>query len=330
MNRALRYLGSTRFTLLGMAALALGAALSYDNPAGTPAWVLVVPLAALALNLLLAMCINPRIHRQWGLLGFHLGLLGVVVLAAIGRLTYMEAHLELVTGSAFDAGELFDVRRGPWHDGGLQQLQFVQGPYTVDYRAGMVRGRTHSQVHVAGPHGQWQPQDVGDDRPLRVHGYRFYTTFNKGFAPVLTWMADGRPAVTGTVNMPAYPLFDFRQQNSWTPPGGRAIRFWLKLDTGRDDQRAWRLDVRTVSSRLIVNSDEQRIELLPGQQVRLDGGVLRYDRLAAWMGYKLFYDPTLHALFAAAVFGILGLFVHYWRTMFRQPLPGADAGEHLQ
>ncbi len=42
-----------------MALLAVGAGLSYGNPMGAPIWVLVVPMAFLALNLLAAICTNP-------------------------------------------------------------------------------------------------------------------------------------------------------------------------------------------------------------------------------------------------------------------------------
>ncbi len=93
MIRFLRYLSSTKFTLLGMGLLAVGAALSYDNPVDTPVWVLVVPMAILAVNLLAAIVSNARINRRGGLLVFHISLLGIVLLAAVGRLTHMEAHI---------------------------------------------------------------------------------------------------------------------------------------------------------------------------------------------------------------------------------------------
>jgi hypothetical protein len=31
------------------------------------------------------------------------------------------------------------------------------------------------------------------------------------------------------------------------------------------------------------------------------------------MGYKVFYDPTLHWMFLAAVIAIIGLSAHFWR-----------------
>ena len=313
MNKLLRPLASLRLTLAGMFLLAIGAGLSYNNPASTPVWVLVVPMALLACNLLAAIITNPRINRRGGLLTFHLALLGVVVLAAIGRLTHLEANVELLQGSAFSKTELFDDSRGPLHSGNLDRVQFVQGPYTVDYAAGMVRGLTRSQVQVPDGRGGWVTKVVGDDRPLILEGYRFYTSFNKGFAPILTWIPHEGPPQTGAVHMPSYPLFEFKQDNSWTPPGGPEIKFWLRLDTGMDEKTAWVLDGSKARGLLVVNTGEQRLELQPGASAKLPGGELRYERLSTWMGYKVFYDPTLQWLFMVAVAGVLGMAAHFWQ-----------------
>ncbi len=314
MMKRLRQLASLRLTLAGMGLLGVGAALSYDNPVGTPVWVLVVPLALLSVNLFAAILSNPHINRRGGLLLFHVGLLLIVVLVAVGRLTRMEGRIELTEGTAFAAEDLTEIRQGPWHAGALERVQFVQGPYTVDYTTGMARGPTRSQVLIPDGGGGWERRIVGDDTPLVLESYRFYTTFNKGFAPILSWIPDQGAPVTGSVHMPPYPLFEHRQANRWTPPGTGEIRFWLQLETGMDPAVDWRLDPVHSAGVLVVRSaDERRVELRPGESLRLDGGVLRYERLSSWMGYKLYYDPTLHWLFIAAMVTVFGLAAHFWR-----------------
>ncbi len=327
MIAVLKRLASIRLTLLWMALLGIGAALSYDNPVDTPVWVLVVPLALLGVNLLAAIITNTRINRRGGLLIFHVALLGIVVLAAFGRLTHMEAHIELVDGMGFMPERLINVRQGPLHSGRLDQVHFIQGPYTVEYRPGMVRGLTHSHVLIPDGAGGWERKVVGDDRPLILEGYRFYTTFNKGFAAVLTWMPDGGQPETGTIHMPSYPLFEFRQANRWTPAGAsEEIKFWLQLETGIDPEGAWVLDARKSRGTLVVRTGGRRVELQPGGTVRLEHGVLRYDGLSSWMGYKLYYDPTLQWLFITSMLGVLGLGIHFWKKFANHPWPQPDDG----
>jgi len=325
--RVLRRLASTKLTLLWMLLLAGGAALSYDNPVETSIWVLIVPMLLLAINLIAAIISNRRINRRGGLLVFHIGLLSIVVLAAVGRLTHMDGRVELATGAEFSREAISELRSGPLHNGALDQVNFVQGPYTVDYRPQMMRGLTHSQVAILDLEGGWKEVVVGDDRPLVIEGYRFYTTFNKGFAPILSWLDEaGNVVETGAIHMPSYPLFDFKQSNSWTPQGREEIKFWLQLETGLTPDESWVLDGNRATGTLVVNVGGDRSELLPGQSVKMTGGSLRYERLSTWMGYKLFYDPTLHWLFMAAFITIAGLGVHFWRKISTESL-GLDQSQ---
>jgi len=328
----LRLLASLKLTLVGMVLLGVGAALSYDNPVDVSVWVLVAPLALLALNLAAAIVTNTRINRQPGLLVFHVCLLATVLLAGVGRLTHLDAHLEITNGQAFEPALLMDVRRGPWHAGNLDKVAFVQGDFTVEYAAGLKRGLTHSTVYVP-EGGRMREQDVGDDRPLVLERYRFYTTHNKGFSPVLTWMPERGEPVTGRINMPSYPLFDYKQNNEWTPPGSeQKIKFWLQLDTGLTVEDAWVLDGRNSSGVLVVVTDGLRVELDKGGSVRLKDGELRYDDLTTWMGYRVFYDPTLQWLFWVTVIGVLGLTHYFWTRLNLAPwtddAPAGDTGEH--
>jgi len=316
MLQLLKVLASLKLTLVGMLLLGIGAALSYDNPVDTSIWVLVVPLALLAINLAAAIATNPRINRQPGLLVFHVSLLTLVLLAGIGRLTHLDAHLEIVEGQTFSPSLLMDIRKGPWHVGALDKVVFTQGRYTVDYAPRLKRGLTHSQVFVPQPDGTVRELDVGDDRPLVLERYRFYTTHNKGFAAMLTWLPDDGTPITGVVHMPSYPLFDYKQDNRWTPPDtDEVIKFWLQLDTGLDLEKNWVLDGRNSRGVLVVTSGDRRVELQPGEEVALPHGRLRYDSLTTWMGYRVFYDPTIQWLFFVSVAGVLGLSHFFWKRL---------------
>ena len=320
----MRFFASLKITLLGMVLLAAGAALSYGNPADVSVWVLVVPLGLLALNLCSAIFTNPRINRQMGLLVFHVGLLALVILVAIGRLTHLDAHIELTQDQEFEPGLLMDTKAGPLHAGNIEQVIFRQGPYTVAYAAGMKRGLTFSHVLVPDANGNAQEVVIGDDRPLVLQGYRFYTSFNKGFSVLLTWEPDEGVPVSGTINMPSYPLFDYKQDNVWQAPGGPEVKFWLQLETGMTEKQAWTLDGRNSRGVLVVTSGDLRQELTTGEAVQLPGGRLRYQRLLTWMGYAVFYDPTIRWLFFVAIISVIGLGWHYWVKMGSRLLPSAQ------
>ncbi len=312
--QGLRCLASIRLTVILMSALAIGAGLSYDNPEDVSIWVLVIPLALLAANLLAAILSNPKINRRFGLCLFHIGLLGIVVFSAYGRLAHLDARIEMVVGEAFDASNVFEYRPGPLHDNRLDQVSFVQQNYTVDYEPKLLRGLTHSFLQVPDEREGVKTVDVGDDRPLVQHKYRFYTSFNKGFAPIFTWTDLHGDVVTGAVHMPAYPIYEYKQAQHWTPPNSNEdIGLWLRLKTAMDLEKAWVLQIASSSGLLVVDDGNKRVELKVGEQVKLKGGSLRYEELRMWMGYKIFYDPTLHWLFFWSMLSVLGLSIHLWR-----------------
>lgn len=312
-----------RFVLFGMFCLVIGASVIYDNPAETPIWVVALPLGYLSLVLCYAIVTRPRIYRNPGLLIFHVSLLSLVLLAGFGYLARFSGNLELAEDESFSTMHLTKSAPGPLHRGDLAQLRFMQGPFTVAYAAGMRRGQTQSWVKLADAQGQWRWQALGDDRPLRLRGYRFYTTPNKGFAPVLTWIADdpNMPAIRGAMHFPAYPLQSDTQQQQWRTPLGQSLHFSLQLKTALDPAVAWTLQKKGVSAILVVKDGDRIVNLRPGQEARFSGGRLRYEKLSMWMGYEVFYDPTLHYLFFVSIFGVFGLAWHLMRKIRAIPMP---------
>ncbi len=320
MFTVLRRLASLKVTLVGMVLLTLGSLSIYGNPADVPMWVLVIPLSFLAINLTAAIITNRRINHQPGLLVFHVCLLALVVVAGIGRLAHLDAHIEIPIGTQFSTDRLLEVRAGILHMGDLEGVSFIQGPFTVQYAAGLQRGLTHSHVMVKDSAGQWVEKVIGDDRVLVMEGYRFYTTHNKGFTTLLTWTPDGGEPISGVVNMPSYPLFDYKQDNQWTPPGtDQLIKFWLQIDAGLTLDEAWTLDARNSTAVLVVTSNDVRHELRQGDSIRLPGGELKFQQLTMWMGYRIFYDPTIQWLFFISIAGVLGLGYHFWQKINLQP-----------
>jgi hypothetical protein len=307
MKRLLQRLASARLTMAGFALLAVGALVSYERPA-VPDSAIAVPLAFLALNLAAALAARPALRRG-GLGLFHFALLLLLLLAGGGRMLHFDARVEVAEGALLDPAQIEVAGQGAWHGGAWQRLSFRQDRYDVDYAPGVRRAHTRSRVWLP---GEDSVRVVGDDTPLILQGYRFYTTHNKGFAPLLTWQQDGHSPLQGAVHMPSYPLFDYQQENRWASPDGRSMQFWLRIEQPLPEQSAWTLDPHEMPATLIVEVAGARHELKPGQTVSLPGASLRYDRLTGWMGYRIFYDPTLVPMLLVSLLGVLGLAWHLW------------------
>ena len=296
--------------LLGALALALLAVAAAGMP---PTWLIAVPCAFLALNLIAAIAVHPAFRRRPALLVFHVALAAVLVLAAAGRMTYLRGELELSTGDSFE-GVLTRAEAAPWHRSRLQQVAFANAGYTIDYAPGVKRGRTRNRVVWRGDEGAANETVIGDDIPLTIAGYRFYTSFNKGFAPIVRWQpADGSPPQRGTIHLPSYPLHEHGQAQEWTPPGAAAA-LWLMLDfdevlidPARDSQ--FRLPAR--HTLIVREGGLRRAELAPGDALELAHGRLVYEGLTSWMGYTVFSDWTLPWLLAASSIAALGLAWHF-------------------
>ena len=310
--------GSLRLTLAGLLALIAATTLVYQQELPDSRW-LAPPMALLAANLLCAIVSTPKFRVQGPLLVFHLALLAMLVLAAAGQLSRLSGSVELTDGVPF-SGRLDRERRGPLHVGRLEDVRFVSEGFTVNYAPGPRREDTRNTVSWIDSAGRARRDIVGDDTPLVMDGYRFYTTFNKGFAPTFEWRPRAGEAVLAAVHLPAYPSEDFNQARNWTPPGGRT-ELWFLLDI---DETL--LDPATHSAlrvpenyRLTLRHGEARHQLRAGEQIELPDGELRFLGLRAWMGYQVFYDWTMHWLLASGAVAVGALGLHFWRRFAAKP-----------
>ena len=160
-------------------------------------------------------------------------------------------------------------------------------------------------------------------------GYRFYTTINKGFAPVFTWKpADGSAEQIGAVHMPSYPRLHLQQQNEWQPPGSNT-RLWVMLQIDEEmftpDKPA---ELRIPEKhKIIIRLNDARWELKPGDSVRLPDGVLVYQELRKWMGYDVTYNFTLPWLLAASLLAVLSMAWHFWQKFSARPWDAGNSAD---
>lgn len=313
-------LASLRLTLFALALLLIGAVIAYNAQGdGQATLPLVLPLTLLALNLLAAVASNKTFRRQTSLLVFHLALIAIVVLVALGRMSYLRGAAEVVTGTGFSG--LIHQDAGPWHWNRLGDVHFTNAGFSIRYQPGLQREKTINRVRWVDEEGHPKIADIGDIDPLVIRGYRFYTTHNKGFSLLFRWLPKqgGAPTV-GSVNLPAYPTHEHEQAREWHLPGLDAP-IWTMLDFDEvliDPERnaEFRLPHR---HEVIVRIGEQRWTLTPGGQIALDNGTLVYEGLRTWMGYAVFYDWTIPWLLAACLVAVLALAWHFRNKYFSRP-----------
>lgn len=336
MTAALQALASLRLTAFALLALGAGVVLAYRG--GQLTWPVALPLFVMALNLLAAILTKPVFRRQLPLLMFHLALLAVIVLAGLGRMTYLKARVEVTEGQQFD-GVPVEVAQGPWHRDRLAELGFANESFVIDYSEERTIRATRNAVRWRDEAGQWQSALIRENEPLTLSGYRFYITSGKGFAPVFSWQPAGRPASAaeiGSVHLPRFPSDEFMQQTDWQIPGvNRPV--WVQLLLDRPVLVAGQLSTLKApeDNRIVLRvgggpavagaltpaptAGELRVELRPGQSVELPEGRLRYIGLKMWMGYLVYYDWTVPWLLAASVLAVLALGWHFLAKFFAKP-----------
>lgn len=305
---------------LTVAALAVFAVLVTGSAAADQpmTWPVAGPAAVLALNLAAAIATRPAFRRQAALLAFHVALLLMALLFAAGRLCYLRGTAEVTVGAEFSG--LIASDAGPWHGGRIDRVRFVNEGFDIAYHAGRARDTTRNRIRWLDESGTEQVGEFGDNQPLVIHGYRFYPTTNKGFAPIYRWLPNEGAPVRGGIHLPAWPANDARQSLEWSLPGSD-VTLWSHLDFNEDllptDAPATFRTPRDYT--LVMRRGEERWTMRPGERYVMPGGTLIFEGLNTWMGYRVFYDWTLPWLLATGVVATLSLFLHFWNAFFRRP-----------
>jgi cytochrome c biogenesis protein len=286
-----------------------------EQPLGAP--LLALASALLALNLVLALFLGAKFRRNTPLLAFHLCLLLLLILISAGTLTGVRAHFEIAEGQVFSNADLVIDSRGRFASGAPPEGMFRQGRIEVDYASGIERAATRSQVWLNGEGGS-RPHTLSDGRPLVIDGYRIYPTHNKGFSAILSWWPEGGgAAVAGAINFPSYPRLSWHQSRSWVTPSGLQLDLELTPAVFPADRR-WTLSAQQAGAGLSLDAGGGiRSELRVGEIVAVRGGFVRLEKLGMWMGYRVFYEPTLPWLFAASLLALAALAWWFWARFAR-------------
>lgn len=310
-------LASLRLTLFSLVLLLAAVVFIYDDQGEADATLpLVLPLAMLSLNLLAAMASNTAFRRQLPLLLFHLALFAIIVLVAIGRMSYLRATSEVMTGGEHQA--MHRIQAGPWHWGAKDEVHFENLGFRIEYKPGLQRDMTVNKVRWRDESGIPRTMEIGDQVPLVIRGYRFYTSSNKGFAALFRWEPNGGKAELGSINFPSYPANKDAQTSSWRL-GNDELRIKLNIPEQLIDPDA-ASSFRMPDRHDVTVDFSWRVAVLqPGESVLVPAGRLVYVGLTTWMGYNVFYDWTMPWLLAACALAALALGWHFWSKFSLRP-----------
>lgn len=314
---SIRALASPRLMVtffLLMAAAALGVA--YELIAPTPA--ALVPLGLLVVNLSASIGTNARFRADLPLLVFHVSLVAFIALLAVARLTYFEGKATVPVGSGF-GGDLHTEERGTLHGNGASALRFSNDGFTEIFPERNQYRRTHNQVRFQDAAGNLHTGEIGDDRPLVLDGYRIYTSRNRGFAPMVEWIADDGAIHFTTIQLGQVGQDGFTPGTQWEIPAGPQV--WLSLSTepmrGVPGTQRDNLGAKQARNKLVLRHDGRFYDLQVSESVALPGGRLTYSGLSAWMGYNIIYDPTRPWLIGTISIAIASLLWFYARRLWR-------------
>lgn len=317
----LERLASHWLALASLVGLALGVVIShYGNQPYT--WTLVLPLGLMFINLMAAIVTKPALYRQPALLVFHIGLLAVILLASLSRLTYLTGAVMIPVGEAFSGKTLSDDR-GPWHPDRLGQLNIINEALDIHYLDGK-RRHIVNRVRWRDESGRELKGEVGDDTPLVITGYRFYTTGNKGFHAQLLWQppAQTQPVLV-KLPFPSYPGQKETQHLEGQLEGvTEPVFIGLQLPEPLIPEKGPGLLHAPKDYHLVVRYQQQRIEIHPGQRVDFLGGhfeLAAEGALGLWMGYQVFYDWTRPWLIASILLAVTALGFYVRNRFFTTP-----------
>jgi cytochrome c biogenesis protein len=311
-NALIRLFACNQVTLFLLVVLTLSIIAYYQTTLEGRIWLITVPSFLLIINFLLALATRRILKSNWPLMVFHFALITLVLLVFAGRMSYFRGTVELAENEEF-FGQLENIQQGPWHRYGLAQVRFSNLGFRIHYHQGIKRANTINQIGLTTGEGQQQLLEIGDHVPLIIGHYRFYTSHNKGYAPVFEWRPSGSAEVqVGSIHLPAYPTHEYRQALEWQIPDSDHT-LWTMLRIEEDVLPPDRdFDFRVPQQhKLIVRYQDQRHELTPGDELSLPQGLLLYRELSTWMGYRVDYDWTRPWLLATVLIGLGALFWHY-------------------
>ncbi len=321
-SRLAAYSSSLKLTLLLFLFLGISVVLWHFTEHKLKDWLITIPLLFLAFNLITSLLTNKIFRIHGWLLLFHVGLLLLLLLIGISQVTKLIGSVEVTNGTVYDQSSA-QWQQGIFHRNRLDRLQFKLEKFNINYTSShgeVVRLDTQAHITWVDEEGKVKKGVVGDSVPLKIYGYKLYTTHNKGFAPMFKWHSKQGASVEGSVHLPAWPEHELNQANDLQIPG-TPYKLWLTLKFFDPILSSTAPSIFRIPDDplLVVRVNEKRYELQPGDSIDFPTGRLEYLGLNTWMGFQVFYDWSLPWMLGASLLALFGLAGHFWKKFAPTP-----------
>ena len=310
----LKQLARPQLTIAAFIAVAIGA-WAVSRGFGAATLMMTPPLVVLLLNLSASLLTHVRFRRDMPLLVFHLSLIALILLLGLARMNYLDGQLVLTRNVPY-SGQMVSSEQGPWYRPS-SSIKFVHEGFVDIYPADGDEYQTFNRVRWWDEQGISHVGEIGDDRPLLLDGYRLYAS-RRGYAPRMIWDSVRGNSHFIDIQLGSIERDGWYEGSRWVLDDGPEI--WVSMQRLVEQPLAGHerlnMGVADIKDPVVVRIDDRRVELAPGESLRLSSGSLTYASLDVWMGYRIVYDPTMPWIIATLVIAVLSLLSFYIRNLF--------------
>jgi len=306
-NKLLAWLSGLPLTLLGLVTFLAGVLPVVTGYVSATSG-LALGYSLLLINLVFAILVREKIKNNPFLLLFHMALLLMLLAVGVSRLTYFKGWVQIAVDHPITEPSGV-ISKGPWHPNRFTNTRVALKEFSAEYREGGSRKSQKSVIQV----GDNKLVRVDDAETADILGYQFTISKNLGFALEFMWIGSDGNLIQGVSHFPSIIAYPETQGIDLQLPGVEKS-IWIGLDIVSKRQDFFTPEFRVPDDySYTVMSTSGPLMVTPNSAVSLPEGQLMLNGLVPWIGYDLYYDPSIYFLLFTSLIGVCALALFLWQ-----------------
>lgn len=273
----------------------------------------IVLLVAMSVNLLASVATRwSPFTKKPALLLFHLALVAMIVLGAVGRLLYFEGSTAVVERERTTLA-VPDSASGRFVPDRVSGARAALYELDTSYFRADDMERTRALIGLYRGEEEVLRGDVLPNEPLVDGGLRVYLNRTRGYGAVFWLEREGAPPEQGVIYFPEYVRHpEGQEQQLWLPGTSETLSCRLAGTLPYTAEGPWSLKVaadEAVWVRLPGSADATRLG--PGEAMGTPWGRLRLDSVRRYAVLTAVYDPAEPWIVGLAMFQACALGWHF-------------------